>query len=159
MPDLWRGSSKILVLARLIPVAVAYQVLPSTRLGGSVHTQLRAAAVQLPASAAHSSVAQLRMAQVDEESSSIYDDFMGLDDTGASVPLALEEKEKLYLECLDAYYNEDKKEILTQDKYEQLKLDLEFSEGRIMTYTKNEIRYLLANKRYKMGKPVLTDEE
>ena len=31
--------------------------------------------------------------------------------------------------------------------------------SRIMTYSKNEIRYLVANKRYKMGKPVLTDEE
>ena len=32
-------------------------------------------------------------------------------------------------------------------------MDLEFSESRIMTYSKNEIRYLLANKRYKMGAP------
>ena len=31
--------------------------------------------------------------------------------------------------------------------------------SRIMTYSKNEIRYLVANKRFKMGKPVLTDEE
>jgi len=94
-----------------------------------------------------------------EEDVSIYDEFMGLDESGRSVPLGLDDKEKLYLDCLDSFYNEGGKAILSDDKYEQLKVDLEFSESRIMTYSKNEIRYLLANKRYKMGKPVLTDSE
>lgn len=99
--------------------------------------------------------------QVEEDikAEDIYDDFMGLDENGASVSLGLDEKEKLYLECLDSFYNEGGKAILPDNKYEQLKVDLEFSESRIMTYSKNEIRYLLANKRYKMGKPVLNDAE
>jgi len=92
-----------------------------------------------------------RMVQVDESSSEIYDDFMGLNEAGESVPLALAEKEKLYLECLDSFYNEGGKEVLNPLKYEQLKLDLEFSESKIMSYSKDEIRYLLANKRYKMS--------
>lgn len=97
--------------------------------------------------------------EVDETSSSIYDEFMGLDENGESVPIGLDEKEKLYLDCLDAYYNENGKVLLSNEKYEQLKLDIEFSESKIMTYSKDEIRYLLANKRYKMGTPIFTDEE
>ena len=107
----------------------SYQV--ASRSAAGVHAgQPRAAAAAAPLTAwsGKSTVARLRMAEVDKESASIYDDFMGLDDSGASVPLALEEKEKLYLECLDAFYNEGGKEVLSEVKYEQLKLDLEFSE-------------------------------
>ena len=97
--------------------------------------------------------------QQDIKPEDIYDEFMGLDESGASVKLELDEKEKLYLECLDSYYNEGGKALLPDNKYEQLKVDLEFSSSRIMTYSKDEIRYLLANKRYKMGQPVLSDSE
>jgi len=54
---------------------------------------------------------------------------------------------------------QEHKELLGGDKYEQLKLDLEFSESKIMTYSREEIKYLIANKRYKMGSPVLSDSE
>ena len=51
----------------------------------------------------------------------------------ARPPLAvgLEEKEKLYLDCLDAYYNEGGKQLLSEDDYQKLKLDLEFSTSRV----------------------------
>merc|ERR1740130_2545075 len=132
-----------------------------SRMAGPVQMQPRAAVAQLPTWNARSSPAAHFRMQVEEDikAEDIYDDFMGLDETGASVPLGLDEKEKLYLECLDSFYNEGGKAMLPDNKYEQLKVDLEFSESRIMTYSKNEIRYLLANKRYKMGKPVLSDEE
>jgi len=115
----------------------------------------------MPAAAVAAPMGQGRLARlqmvVDEQSSSIYDEFMGLDESGASVSVGFEEKEKIYLECLDAYYNEGGKQLLDDDKYEQLKLDLEFSESKIMLYSKNEIKYLLANKRYKMGQPIMDD--
>jgi hypothetical protein len=147
------------LLVSLGPVA-AYQGM-APRMAGSVQTQPRAAVAQLPTWNVRSLPAPRLRMQVEEDikKEDIYDDFMGLDETGASVPLALDEKEKLYLECLDSFYNEGGKAILPDNKYEQLKVDLEFSESRIMTYSKNEIRYLLANKRFKMGKPVLTDSE
>jgi len=142
--------------------ASAYNMMPS-RMTGSVQTQPRAAVAQLPTLNERSSPAAHFRMQVEEvediKAEDIYDDFMGLDEFGKSMPLGLDEKEKLYLECLDSFYNEGGKAVLPDNKYEQLKVDLEFSESRIMTYSKNEIRYLLANKRFKMGKPVLTDDE
>ena len=140
--------------------ASAYTMAPS-RMAGSVHAQPRAAVAQLPAWNQRSSpAAHFRMqVQEDIKPEDIYDDFMGLDESGASVKLGLDEKEKLYLECLDTFYNEGGKALLPDNKYEQLKVDLEFSSSRIMTYSKDEIRYLLANKRYKMGQPVLSDSE
>ena len=110
------------LLVGLCPVA-AYQMMPS-RVAGSVQTQPRAAVAQLPTwNERTSPVAQLRM-QVEEDikAEDIYDDFMGLDETGASVPLGLDEKEKLYLECLDSFYNEGGKAMLPDNKYEQLKV-------------------------------------
>ena len=140
--------------------ALAYNTMPS-RMAGSVPTQPRAAVALLPTWNERSSLAAHFRMQVEEDikAEDIYDDFMGLDESGASVPLGLDEKEKLYLECLDSFYNEGGKAVLPDNKYEQLKVDLEFSESRIMTYSKNEIRYLLANKRFKMGKSVLSDGE
>lgn len=152
----------MLVRSLLVGVgsASAYNMMPS-RMVGAVQTQPRAAVAQLPTWNERSSPAAHFRMQVEEDikAEDIYDDFMGLDENGASVSLGLDEKEKLYLECLDSFYNEGGKAILPDNKYEQLKVDLEFSESRIMTYSKNEIRYLLANKRYKMGKPVLNDAE
>ena len=140
--------------------ASAYTMAPS-RMAGSVQAQPRAAVAQLPTWNQRSSpAAHFRMqVQQDIKPEDIYDEFMGLDESGASVKLELDEKEKLYLECLDSYYNEGGKALLPDNKYEQLKVDLEFSSSRIMTYSKDEIRYLLANKRYKMGQPVLSDSE
>ena len=79
--------------------------------------------------------------------------------TGESTAISLDEKEKLYLECLDAYYNEGGKQLLGDDEYEQLKLDLDFEGAKIATFTKDEIQFVLANKRFKMGKPTLNDAE
>ena len=95
----------------------------------------RAAAVPRPAVAATGAVHALPSASglavatlrapaarmvVDEKAADIYGEFMGLNEAGESVALGLDEKEQLYLECLDSYYNEDGKTVLTDDKYEQL---------------------------------------
>ena len=110
------------LLVGLCPVA-AYQMMPS-RVAGSVQTQPRAAVAQLPTWNERSSPAAHFRMQVEEDikAEDIYDDFMGLDESGASVPLGLDEKEKLYLECLDSFYNEGGKAVLPDNKYEQLKV-------------------------------------
>jgi len=154
----------MLVRALLVGLgsASAYNMMPS-RMAGSAPTQPpqpRAAVAQV--NARSSPAAHLRMqVKEDVKAEDIYDDFMGLDASGASVKLGLDEQEKLYLECLDTFYNGGDTSLISLDdnKYEQLKVALEFSESRIMTYSKDEIRYLLANKRFKMGKPVMTDSE
>ncbi|KAL1498947.1 hypothetical protein AB1Y20_013468 [Prymnesium parvum] len=97
---------------------------------------------------------------VDSESSSFYDEYQRADPkTGQRQPISFQEKEKLYLECLDAFYNEGGKQLLPDDEYEQLKNDLNFEGSTISTLSKDEIRFVLANKRYKMGKPILSDAE
>merc|ERR1719182_1328709 len=91
------------------------------------------------------------------QATDFYDEYVETDPvTGEQKTLALDEKEKLYLECLDAYYNEDGKQLLGNEEYEQLKLDLDFDGSIFTTYTKDEIRFVLANKRYKMGKPSIS---
>lgn len=97
---------------------------------------------------------------IDEASKAFYDGYVETDPvTGESKSLTLDDKEKLYLECLDAFYNEGGKQMLPDDEYEKLKLDLDFDGSRVAVFSKDEIRFVLANKRYKMGKPVMDDAE
>jgi hypothetical protein len=79
--------------------------------------------------------------------------------TGERTAIELGAKEKLYLDCLDAFYNEGGKQVLSDDEYEQLKLDLEFEGSAIAVYAADEIKFILANKRFSMGKAVLSDSE
>ena len=154
--------AQLSMLMLLAPASAFSYHLIGARSSGAVATAARPVAMSPAQPVRWQTAARLavpRMVQVDESSSDIYDDFMGLNEAGESVPLELEEKEKLYLECLDSFYNEGGKEVLSNQKYEQLKLDLEFSESKIMSYSKDEIRYLLANKRFKMGQPVLDDKQ
>jgi len=89
-----------------------------------------------------------------------YDEYVETDPvTGEKKTLALDEKEKLYLECLDAFYNEGGKQLLSDEEYEQLKLDLDFDGSTIATYSKDEIKFVLSVKRFQMGKPTLSDSE
>merc|ERR1719152_637698 len=98
--------------------------------------------------------------QLDEESKAFYEGYVETDpETGESKQLTLDEKEKLYLECLDSYYNENGKQLLSDDEYEKLKLDLDFDGSRVATFSADEIKFVLANKRFKMGKPFLSDME
>merc|ERR1740127_272388 len=113
-----------------------------------------AAVAPLAAACARSTTAP-RMQATD-----FYDEYVETDPvTGEQKTLTLDEKEKLYLECVDAFYNEGGKQLLGDDEYEQLKLDLDFEGAKIATFTKDEIQFVLANKRFKMGKPTLNDAE
>lgn len=105
---------------------------------------------------------EIRMQQVDidDASKAFYDEYVETDPvTGESKSLSLDEKEKLYLECLDAYYNDGGKQLLSDDEYEKLKLDLDFDGSRIATLSAEEIKFVLSNKRFKMGKPIMSDTE
>jgi len=102
----------------------------------------------------------MQQLQLDDESKAFYEGYVETDPvTGESKALSLDEKEKLYLECLDAYYNEDGKQLLNDEEYEKLKLDLDFDGSRVATFSADEIKFVIANKRFKMGKPVLNDVE
>lgn len=89
----------------------------------------------------------------------IFDEFLSTDEsTGERKKISFAEKEKLYLECLDAFYNGDKP-LLNDEQYEQLKLDLEFEGSTVATFNSKEIKFLVAAKRYQMGTPILSDDE
>ena len=154
-----RSSDMLMLLA---PASAFSYHLIGARSSGAVATAARPVAMSPAQPVRWQTAARLavpRMVQVDESSSDIYDDFMGLNEAGESVPLELEEKEKLYLECLDAFYNEGGKQLLGDEEYNQLKLDLDFEGAKIVTFSKDEIKFVLANKRFKMGKPILDDAE
>merc|ERR1719408_1167213 len=97
---------------------------------------------------------------IDTDSATFYDEYKRVDpETGEQQSISFADKEKLYLECLDAFYNEGGKQILPDDEYETLKTDLNFEGSVIATLSKDEIRFVLANKRYSMGKAILSDAE
>ena len=87
-----------------------------------------------------------------------YDGYVETDPvTGAQKALQLDEKEKLYLECLDAFYNEDGKQLLSNEEYEQLKsTDFGRQHGGDLQQGRSSS---CSNKRFKMGKPTLSDPE
>ena len=47
----------------------------------------------------------------------------------------------------------------SNEEYEQLKLDLDFEGSKVAVYSKDEIKFVLSNKRYAMGKPIMSDSE
>jgi len=119
---------------------------------------------QLLAHRAHHRGAQVAVSMqqptLDEGSASFYAEFKTSDaETGDQTSISFAEKEKLYLECLDAYYNEGGKQLLPDDEYERLKTDLNFEGSLISTFSADEIKFILANKRYAMGSPTLNDAQ
>ena len=98
--------------------------------------------------------------QMDSSSQSFYDEYVQTDPvTGERTAIALDEKEKLYLECLDAFYNENGKALLSDEEYDKLKLDLDFDGSKVAVFSADEIKFVLANKRFKMGKAIMNDAE
>jgi len=101
-----------------------------------------------------------RLRQPRMQSTDFYDEYLKTDPvTGQQTKMELDEKEKLYLDCLDEYYNEGGKQLLSNDEYDQLKLDLDFEGSITATYSQDEIKFVLANKRYSEGKSIISDED
>jgi len=97
---------------------------------------------------------------LDDASKAFYEEYVETDPvTGEQKSLSLDEKEKLYLECLDAFYNENGKALLSDEEYDKLKLDLDFDGSKVAVFSADEIKFVLANKRFKMGKAIMNDAE
>jgi len=130
---------------------------PPARLSAAVTRTQCAQLAPLPALR----VPVLRMqVELDEAAKSFYEEYVETDPvTGEQKSLSLDEKEKLYLECLDAFYNEGGKQLLGDAEYEKLKTDLAFEGAKVSTFSADEIKFLLSNKRFKMGKPIMDDVE
>lgn len=125
----------------------------------ATHAQCaRLAAPQLPVPRG---AAAIRMQlDLDDASKAFYEEYVETDPvTGEQKSLSLDEKEKLYLECLDAFYNENGKALLSDEEYDKLKLDLDFDGSKVAVFSADEIKFVLANKRFKMGKAIMNDAE
>lgn len=61
----------------------------------------------------------------------------------AAQTLSLLEKEQLYLECC-AEWNVNKKALITDDEFEDLKSDLEFQGSQVILMSREEIKFMVA---------------
>jgi len=150
----YRSTVAAAVAAALIDGASAYQIAGAARPARAVAASSMVPVAPLLAPEVGVASRAAVVMQTD-----FYDEYVQTDPmTGERTAIDLDEKEKLYLECLDAFYNEGGKQLLGDEEYNQLKLDLDFEGAKIVTFSKDEIKFVLANKRYKMGKPILDAE-
>lgn len=78
--------------------------------------------------------------------------------TGEEMTLA--QKEELYLDSIAGFYDSsDANPMLSDEQYEELKLDLAFSDSKVARLSKDEIKYLIAQRKYAAGTPMMTDKE
>merc|ERR1719198_982942 len=70
--------------------------------------------------------------QMQAQNTDFFEDFvLTNEDTGEVTTLDFKEKEKLYLDCLDAFYNDGGKKLLPDDQFDKLKLDLDFEGSKV----------------------------
>jgi hypothetical protein len=116
------------------------------RMPGAASASAAAVALPAPLAARIASPLCARAGAVRMDGS-IYDEFLATDvATGERKIIGFAEKEKLYLDCLDAYYN-DEKPVLSDEEYKQLKTDLDFEGSKLTAFSQDEIKFLIANKR------------
>eukprot|EP00307_Rebecca_sp_RCC1486_P003247 CAMPEP_0119414378 /NCGR_PEP_ID=MMETSP1335-20130426/6878_1 /TAXON_ID=259385 /ORGANISM="Chrysoculter rhomboideus, Strain RCC1486" /LENGTH=276 /DNA_ID=CAMNT_0007439257 /DNA_START=98 /DNA_END=928 /DNA_ORIENTATION=+ len=72
--------------------------------------------------------------------------------------LPLQTKEKLYLDSIAAFYNDDEP-LLSDEDYARLKLDLEFEASKYITMSAEELKFVIASTRFREAKPIMSDDE
>ena len=70
-------------------------------------------------------------------------EFMGVDSNGNPVTLALEAREKLYLDATAAYFNDGSK-LIEDDDYDDLKNDLAFEGSNVGLMDRDEIKFMVS---------------
>eukprot|EP00285_Hemiselmis_virescens_P011672 CAMPEP_0173390158 /NCGR_PEP_ID=MMETSP1356-20130122/14327_1 /TAXON_ID=77927 ORGANISM="Hemiselmis virescens, Strain PCC157" /NCGR_SAMPLE_ID=MMETSP1356 /ASSEMBLY_ACC=CAM_ASM_000847 /LENGTH=329 /DNA_ID=CAMNT_0014347487 /DNA_START=11 /DNA_END=1000 /DNA_ORIENTATION=- len=84
--------------------------------------------------------------------------YFGVDNEGNKVLLTLEAKEKTYLDCCNSFYN-DKKQMMSDSDFDQLKEDLAFSGSDLPLMNRMEVMFMVAANRYAEGNPIMSDDE
>jgi hypothetical protein len=141
-----RTGATVTLAVLLQAASCSALALLAPRLPGAASASSAAAARPAPLAARFASSACARAGAVRMDGS-IYDEFLATDvATGERKIIGFAEKEKLYLDCLDAYYN-DMKPVLSDEQYQQLKSDLEFEGSKLTAFSSDEIKFLVANKR------------
>jgi len=145
----------------MLALAETLLLLPSASalmLPAAPHLPCRARCGHFPACSSITMV-ETEPAAAAASSVDIYDEFLATDvATGERKKIELGEKEKLYLDCLEAtYFGGDAK--LGDEEFDQLKVDLDFEGSQVTLYSKQEVKFLIANKNYRMGNPTMDDKE
>jgi len=87
------------------------------------------------------------------------DEFCTIDEkTGEQVVLTLQEKERIFVDALQAYYF-DGRSVLTDDDFDKLKTDLAWEGSEYASLTRSENAFISAKSAYLKGKPIMSDEE
>ena len=79
-------------------------------------------------------------------------------ETGNTIRLTLEEKERIYLDSIQSYYYSGR-ELLKQGEFDLLKEDLQWNGSPVVVLNRKEARFLSAQQAYLKGEPVMEDEE
>lgn len=77
----------------------------------------------------------------------------------ASEKLSLAQKEALYLDCCAGFNVASEKSPVSDNEYEQLKSDLAFEGSKVILMARDEIKFMVATRRYLEGKPIMDDKE
>jgi len=79
-------------------------------------------------------------------------------ESGESILLTREEKERIFLDALQMYYATGKSN-LPNEQFDRLKSDLSWEGSALVTLNRNETKFLDAKIAYSKGTPNLTDKE
>lgn len=79
-------------------------------------------------------------------------------DSGAMIRLTVEEKERIFLDALQAYYF-DNRQMLNDEEFDLLKEDLQWNGSDMVQMSKKELKYLAAVQDYMKGTPSMSDIE
>lgn len=79
-------------------------------------------------------------------------------DTSKPIRLTIEEKERMFLDSLQAYYASGR-QVLDDAEFDLLKEDLAWNGSPVVNLNRQEVKYLEAMQAYTRGKPVMDDEE
>mmetsp|Transcript_14898 Transcript_14898/g.33070 ORF Transcript_14898/g.33070 Transcript_14898/m.33070 type:complete len:286 (+) Transcript_14898:664-1521(+) len=80
------------------------------------------------------------------------------ENTGKLIRLTIEEKERMFLDSLQSYYFSGR-QLLSDDEFDLLKEDLQWSGSALVSLNRKEARFLSAMKAYNKGTPIMSDDE
>lgn len=87
------------------------------------------------------------------------EEFCAVDpDTGKPVPLSLQEKERIFLEAIQAYYFSGR-QMLGDEEFNKLKEDLLWEGSNVVNLNRRETLFMNAMIAYKQGKEIMSDQE
>lgn len=79
-------------------------------------------------------------------------------ESGQMIRLTVEEKERIFLDSLQAYYF-DNRQMLNDEEFDLLKEDLQWNGSPVVQMNRKEAKYLSAVQAYMKGTPDMSDEE